>query len=333
MVNGESKIDITAFPDYQSFKLLSDEVEKIILQNPLIVGVTSWKYDYATRTISVVYSQPVELIKQQQVSLLEQALKVKKVLLTDTKTTSDKVASLYTIFNDNAQYGIPDGEKSASVYSLMTNGIGDDISFAKGYKLLMDMVNIPTVVVSGTFNGKPHVWNKVNLNNEWLNLDMTYNGATVGIPYPIYNLADETADSLNLVENKSYMLDTDVASYAGQSISEDYYYKQQAVVDTIEEYSSVLTSMLQQNQEKIVIRTSVRLPEQDLYDATGSAIQQIAPDKLATSQFSTWGNYLIVKTKLDDAEEEKKPAQTSGGLIPDTVEKGAKKESSKSDTK
>lgn len=303
MVNGVTAIDITAFPDYQESKTLSDEVEKIILQNPLIVGVNSWKYDYAKRIISVSYNQPTELIKQQQVSLLESATRMKKQLLEESKATKDKVSSLYTIFNDNSEFGIPDGEKSASVYSLLTGGIGDDLAFAKGYKLLMDMVNIPTIVVSGTFNGKPHVWNKVNFNDEWLNLDMTYNGATVGIPYPIYNLADETADSLNLVENKSYTLDKDIPSFAGISISEDYYYKQQSVVDTVEEYSNILISMLQQDLDKIVIRTSVRLPEQELYDATGSAIQQIAPDKLTTSQFSTWGNYLIVKTKLDEVSE------------------------------
>lgn len=68
-----NEISLKAFPDAQTYEVISDVMDKVIYQNPLIIGVTSWQYDYAKQAILVEYSGSSSDIQSKQQALLHEA--------------------------------------------------------------------------------------------------------------------------------------------------------------------------------------------------------------------------------------------------------------------
>jgi transglutaminase/protease-like cytokinesis protein 3 len=47
---------------------------------------------------------------------------------------------------------------------------------AMAYKMLLDMAGVPNLLISGTSAGGAHMWNLVYIDNQWLHVDVTWNG-------------------------------------------------------------------------------------------------------------------------------------------------------------
>lgn len=61
--------------------------------------------------------------------------------------------------------------------------------YAKGVKGLCDAYNIPCILVAGTGNGGPHMWNYIQMeNNKWYAVDCTWDDSQGGVVYQDYFL-------------------------------------------------------------------------------------------------------------------------------------------------
>ena len=67
----------------------------------------------------------------------------------------------------NPANGNSDGEFYLGNSSATSN------SYAKAFSLLCSIEGIETISVHGTYNNKPHHWNKVYVDNSWYNVDIT----------------------------------------------------------------------------------------------------------------------------------------------------------------
>ncbi len=66
-----------------------------------------------------------------------------------------------------------------SSVSAFVDGVGTGAvceGYAKAFKVLMDQLNIPCVLISGTANSNniPHMWNAVSINGKWYMMDVTW---------------------------------------------------------------------------------------------------------------------------------------------------------------
>lgn len=70
MIAAQDKISLKAFPEAQNFTTLSDVVLKVMYQNPLILGVEGFEYNYGTLTLSIHYNESASGIRRSKMRLL-----------------------------------------------------------------------------------------------------------------------------------------------------------------------------------------------------------------------------------------------------------------------
>ena len=94
----------------------------------------------------------------------------------------DKIKAVYDWLIRFADYA--SAEKCQTLYSIMTKGRGVCTGYARSMQYLLQQLNIPCVLVSGTAGRENHAWNLVKADGEYYYLD-----ATMGDP-----VATETAE-------------------------------------------------------------------------------------------------------------------------------------------
>lgn len=80
---------------------------------------------------------------------------------------------------DNVEYDTKSNSKESNIYSCLVNKIAICEGYARTYKYLLDELNIPCILISGTAQDKDgkverHAWNYVRLSNNWYAVDTTW---------------------------------------------------------------------------------------------------------------------------------------------------------------
>ena len=311
LINAETEISLEAFPEAQNGQALQDVLLKVIYQNPLILGVRGYKYEYSTLTLQIKYDESADVIKQKQKEIVKEAKKIVSSVIKSSMSAEEKRKALYDYLNDKTKYdnealknaeknnfrGIDDSFVDAfTTYGIMVNKNGVCQSYAMTYKMLSDLAGIETIVVTGTSSGVPHAWNKVKIGKEWLHVDNTNNETNVGIPYMVYGSNDSTIQDLNYVVDKDYWVDGELGKFAGKTDQHDYYVANELEVKNMKDLQSQLKKALQENKTTIAIRLSKTFDDDTLMNAIGEVINDVAPDKLNSTQYGMIGNkFLMIK--------------------------------------
>lgn len=263
MIAAQDKISLKAFPEAQNFTTLSDVVLKVMYQNPLILGVEGFEYNYGTLTLSIHYNESASGIQKKQDEIIAKANEVVASIIKDGMNEDEKRKAIYDYLNDNAKYDDaalenaelnnfknvdPQFNDSFTTYGILVKGVGVCASYASVYKLLSDLSGLESIVVTGASSGVPHAWNKVKIGNEWFHVDATNNLTNSGIPYFLYNANDETAASQKTIADKDYWLDSELAMFNGESDANDYYVQNDLEVVSLNEYKTKAESELKKER-------------------------------------------------------------------------------------
>jgi hypothetical protein len=81
-----------------------------------------------------------------------------------------------------AAYASADMHQPKQTYS---SGVGYCQAFAQLAQMLFDNSGIPSVVMTGTLDGVPHMWNIIKVNDKYYNCDMTAVVATKNVTYAL----------------------------------------------------------------------------------------------------------------------------------------------------
>ncbi|MFL0249490.1 transglutaminase domain-containing protein [Clostridium neuense] len=311
LINVDSSISLEAFPEAQNMNTLSDTIKKVIYQNPLILGVKSYYYDYSTLTLKIKYDDTVNVTKEKQKQILTEAKKIVSSTIKPEMSDEEKRKALYDYLDKNTRYNnaaLKDAEKnnykhvdskfndSFTTYGIMVKKSGVCMSYAYSYKLLCDLAKVDCMVVTGTIENCPHAWNKVKINNEWLNVDNTNNGTNSGIPYMLYESNDETASNLTYVEDKDFCLNDDFLKFAGKSNKNDYYVSNGLEVNDLSQYSTKINDFLKTNKPYIILRFSNKFDKTEVAKATVEVFKNVGTDKLSTARIKSLENYIEITT-------------------------------------
>ncbi|WP_315794531.1 transglutaminase domain-containing protein [Paenibacillus sp. BIC5C1] len=314
MVAAQDKISLKAFPEAQNFTTLSDVVLKVMYQNPLILGVEGFEYNYGTLTLSIHYNESADVIQKKQSEIIAKANEVVASIIKDGMKDDEKRKAIYDYLNDNAKYddaALENAEQnnfknvdaqfndSFTTYGILVKGVGVCASYASVYKLLSDLSGLESIVVTGASSGVPHAWNKVKIGNEWFHVDATNNLTNSGIPYFLYNANDETAASQKTIADKDYWLDAELALFNGESDANDYYVQNDLEVASISEYKTKAESELKNGENRVILRFASPVDSDELMTAAGEALAAVDEALLNTAQLATLGSYAILEPNPD----------------------------------
>lgn len=173
-----------------------------------------------------------------------------------------------------------------SDYDLLTQGT----SVCNGYALLtynmLEELNIPVKLVTGTANGELHIWNMVKLGNWWFHLDTTWNDPLPDVnrvSYSYYMLTDKEIlkdhtidEGLDLPEaNKSYYEYLKELSYnkllmeTGLDVYDDV-----NTAKTEKDLSNILEYKISHRPLRISIRISKSLSQDTIYNAMSKLLSK-----------------------------------------------------------
>ena len=311
MIAAEDKISLKAFPEAQNFTTLSDVVLKVMYQNPLILGVEGFEYNYGTLTLSIHYNESADVIQKKQSEIIAKANEVVASIIKDGMKDDEKRKAIYDYLNDNAKYddaALESAEQnnfknvdaqfndSFTTYGILVKGVGVCASYASVYKLLSDLSGLDSIVVTGASSGVPHAWNKVKIGNEWFHVDATNNLTNSGIPYFLYNANDETAASQETIADKDYWIDSELDLFHGESDANDYYVQNELEVATVSEYKTKTESELKNGEKRVILRLASPVNSDELMTAAGEALTAVDEALLNTAQLATLGSYTILDT-------------------------------------
>lgn len=94
-----------------------------------------------------------------------------------TDSDYDKVKYVYETLIQNVDYVIG-AENNQNIISVFLNRQTVCQGYACATQYLLDLLEIPSVIVTGTANGEAHAWNMVLLDGEYYYLDTTWGNST-----------------------------------------------------------------------------------------------------------------------------------------------------------
>lgn len=282
---GNEQISIEAFPNLQQFDMLSDVLQKVYFQNPYVLGVTSYEYDYGSLTLFVNYCYNKEEIAQKQAEIKSAADKIISDIITENMSDEEKCKAIYCYFNENTRYdndaveaaaetnykkteSWKDNEDSFNAYGIIVNQKGVCQSYALSYKLLCTLCGVESKVITGYLDGNlPHAWNAVKLDNEWYQTDCTNNETNCGIPFFLYEAGYDMLSITGYTEDNAYELDVAVGLYAVTQSDREYYTANGLSAKDIDEYKKVLGGCLESDGNIVVRFTGESISQEGVVKA------------------------------------------------------------------
>ncbi len=274
LIAGNERISFAAFPSLQQYDNLMDVFQKVYYQNPYVLGVVSYKYDYGSLALHVKYCYSKSELEEKQAEILEEASAIVKENISSGMSDEEKCRALYDYLNENTAYdkeAVAEAEKSNyrkgddwkdnedafNAHGIIVDKKGVCQSYALSYKLLCNMSGVEAKVITGYLNGDlPHAWNSVKLDGKWFQTDCTNNATNCGIPFFLYEAGSDDLAMTGYTEDKLYDLDTAVGKFCVEESEREYYAANGLCASSIEEFKSVLGHCLENNGKVNTIRIS-----------------------------------------------------------------------------
>jgi hypothetical protein len=310
MLNVDETISLTGFEQAKSFDTMVDALEKVMYQNPLILGVDSFMYDPSSGKLRIEYADDVQTTKEKQLETLSVAKKLKSKIIKPGMSQGQKEFSIYnymdknTKYDDNASISAEDNlfkavdseyNDSFTTYGILVKGTGVCMSYTGAFKLLADLSGLDTIVVTGALEGTPHTWMKVKIDSKWYNVDPTNNNTNTGMPYILYNSTDKQARELGYVQDKAFWTDINIPYYVSTDTSKDYYVQKRLEVTSLSEFRTKFTQSVKQGKKKLFFRDIKGLSTDSLNNVITSVLNSELKGKSWNANMYELGNYIGIE--------------------------------------
>lgn len=241
MINAKQTISMKPMPKLQNTEYMLDVLYKVVYQNPYIIGVESFSYNFNRAELTISYSEDAESIKRQQEEILAKSNDIIASTIKEGMDDEQKMMAIWNYLEKNTTYdndacmaaeasGFMDTtgyEDSFSTYGIICRNKGVCQSYMHATKLLCSMAGLRCESLTGYLqNSIPHGWNIVMMDGNWYWVDTTNSMTNSGVPYFIYETSYEfAADSWDYVLDDSYELDTMLDYAKTNDMSHDYHVK------------------------------------------------------------------------------------------------------------
>ena len=185
-------------------------------------------------------------------------------------------------------------DKNSSVHSIasvLTQKIGVCEGYAKTFKYLLDMLNIPCIIIyggafpRGNIGNEPHAWNMVKINNSWCHMDITFDATIQFNDHIRYDYFALTDDQIKL--DHSFNQNEYPPSNNGEF---GYYYKNNLIMKTRAQLIDYLKISYENGIHDIVVKLPGNVPEKGIEEkvlkTVTSCSSQYFPNKIIKLSFN-----------------------------------------------
>jgi len=138
---------------------------------------------------------------------------------------------------------------SYDIYGALIRGVAVCQGYANSAKLLLNMAGIEAHVVTGIAKGELHAWNKVKINGQYYNLDVTWDDPVPDVPdrvdYGYFNVTDE-----QLRKDHSWQDDLPKAVAA----THNYYLVNNLVAQSQEEFEATVAGAIEERRDFVTVK-------------------------------------------------------------------------------
>ncbi|WP_053367710.1 transglutaminase domain-containing protein [Bacillus sp. FJAT-27245] len=281
MLAGNTKFSLTEFKEIKDMAYLGDRVNKVIAQNPLILGVVNFGYQYTSKTkvMTVQYTENATRMKKKQQAIIDQSKRILDAVIKPKMTDRQKFKAIYDYLDANAKYDFEAFEEKNGTlretdpkywtaynpYGVLVEKNGVCQSYSGSFQLLSTMLGLNSVVVTGMLYGGGHSWNKVKLNGQWVHIDPTSNRTNNAIPYMLYEANDAFAKSMGYEEDKLYWTDKEIGMFASTGKLNDYYIQNKLVAGSLGELKVKIAEARNRNLDFAYIRTEQKFSSNQVF--------------------------------------------------------------------
>lgn len=115
--------------------------------------------------------------------------------ITEDMSMDDKILKLHDYIIDSVHYDMEDHENSGNAYGALIEGKAKCAGYADSMALFLARLGVKNYKVAS----EKHVWNAINLDNEWSQIDLTWDDPIV----------EEGATVTDTIRHKFYRIDTE----------------------------------------------------------------------------------------------------------------------------
>lgn len=121
--------------------------------------------------IMLEYPEAANVLIKKQQKLLKRCDEL--VTLSENATDLEKIEELSAIIKEHVQRTPDSAAQYATTYSALVDGEANAEGLALGAALLLQKMKVQFRVVQGSYYGKAHFWNIVQVNGKWQHLDLS----------------------------------------------------------------------------------------------------------------------------------------------------------------
>lgn len=188
--------------------------------------------------------------------IYEEALRINSEIIKPDMSEFDKEIAIhdYIVLHTAYDYDnylndtIPDDSYSA--YGVFFKGTAVCQGYAYAAHLMLELAGIDSQIVTGTANGGGHAWNKVNIDGDYYNLDVTWDDPVPNVEgrtvYAYFNVTDE-----QLAKNHEWEMGDFPAATATAA---NYYESKGLVVRSADEMKARLYAAISSRAESVTFR-------------------------------------------------------------------------------
>lgn len=328
LLQGNADISVEGFTSLQNPYTLKDTFYKVYYQNPCILGIRSFSYDYNELRLKVTYLYDQETIWDKQQQMLGTARRIVDSSINDSMSIQEKIEALYLYLVNHSVYdhdALAEAENSGFVktenfthedafnaYGVLVDEKGVCMSYAYAFRLLCDLSGVDCIVTTGYLDGRlPHAWNMVNIDNQWYEIDCTNNAVNIGIPFYLFQADSRLAEDSGYIKDKMFTLDADFRDFRGNDDRLEYYAQSGLCPQSMEEYKQLITEHLTEDTDMFIVRWEGSIDEKAFERAVMLAYHELGmEDMLDTLRYSIANGFIILINDTDKNTKNTKRERT-----------------------
>lgn len=253
----------------------------------LTVSYTVENLDELNNKIEEIKNEIEETIKLANISndnIFEKELKLHDILGKNVKYYE------YENINDIPHY-------AHTIYGAFVQKKAVCDGLSKSMQILLDKVDIESIILTGTLNNESHAWNMVKLNDEWYNLDITsdksikdYNDVVI---HSYFNI---TTDKIK----QSHTIDEEEILPVASSTELQYFVALDKVITSADNFSAKLNHILRNNNDTEKVEFEVKninaVPEKTIdVLRKGRYNQYLGENMTKFVYYNILDNYIIIR--------------------------------------
>lgn len=291
MLAGVDIIDVSDFSEASDITMLEDAILEAYYQNPYILGISGYQINRTGTAVKIEYDETAAINAKKQQEIQEKAAAIIAEIITPDMTELEKELAINQYLCDTCTYSdaaLANAEENDfqytddiyldafTAYGALIKGDCVCAGYAAAFKILADLADLDSVVVTGTLDGNlPHAWNKTRIDGEWEILDVTNNDNEF-LSNALFNLPDE-AGSRTLTECNDYVMDGYMRNYSATNGQREYYRLHDLYFD-YDEIGEKLASQINDNGFAL-LRTEYSLDDNTFNRIAEDVYQIIGLDK------------------------------------------------------